>query len=169
MKYLPFILILLFACEKERISVNQFIDERDGQVYSYAEFGNQIWMTENLRYLPSDGSAYFFTDYGVMYTFIAAINSCPQGWHLPTEDEWLELIAYLGEDPGQTLKEGEFNALLGGWYQNEYNSESRIGAWWSATEAYNSYAWVYYVNGWENVLTTNLHKSCKLTIRCIKD
>ncbi len=48
--------------------------------------------------------------YGLLYTWIAAMNqasasnlnpsgvqgACPDGWHLPSDDEWVELIDYLG-------------------------------------------------------------------------
>ena len=168
MKYLPLLLLLLLSCEKEKIILNQFTDERDGETYGYIELGNQTWMTENLRYITPAQRDYFVTDYGLLYTWESANRICPEGWHLPTQNEWLELIDYLGENSGTALKESGFKVVYAGWYQLEYSSKGRVGAWWSATE-YNNYAWVYYVNEWELLRYTNLPKTSKLTIRCIKD
>jgi uncharacterized protein (TIGR02145 family) len=105
-------------------SGSSFTDTRDGTVYKTVTIGNQVWMAENLRYLPTvnhvaDGSedaagSYYYvygydgTDvnaakatsnyatYGVLYNWTAAVNSCPAGWHLSSDAEWRELTDYLG-------------------------------------------------------------------------
>jgi len=100
---------------------NGFTDERDGNSYCTVTIGNQVWMAENLRYLPSvnrgtDESwtesryyvygyqgtnvddakdTYNYAEYGVLYNFIAAQTACPSGWHLPSDSEWTELEIYL--------------------------------------------------------------------------
>lgn len=95
----------------------EFTDIRDEEVYKWIEIGNQIWMTENLRYkfgeysepdnwkylMDNDNNAAYsysynneeFENYGIYYTYAAAIKACPDGWHLPNDNEWSELADYL--------------------------------------------------------------------------
>jgi uncharacterized protein (TIGR02145 family) len=113
---------MTFITRDENGQLNSFTDPRDGHIYKYATFGSQTWMTENLAYLPqvdraSTGSAskpayyvydYLGTDtdyaktlsnyskYGVLYNLPAALNSCPPGWHLPTDQEWKQLEQFMG-------------------------------------------------------------------------
>lgn len=123
------ILVLLStSCEKNNNDepkidkTDSIIDSRDGNIYKTITIGNQTWMAENLRYLPtvttktsksSSNPLYYVYDYngtdvsaakvttnfkvyGVLYNWAAAKVSCPTGWHLPSESEWSELINYLG-------------------------------------------------------------------------
>ena len=112
-------------------------DSRDGNLYSYKTIGTQVWMTENLAYLPSvvgtdtgsetepyyyvydyegtsvnDAKAtpHYFT-YGVLYNWPAALTACPEGWHLPSDAEWTTLTTYLGElsVAGGKMKEAGFS------------------------------------------------------------
>ena len=81
-----------------------FRDSRDGKVYKTVKIGNQIWMAQNLNYEVDNGygswcyaNEYrYCKKYGRLYTYYAAMNACPSGWHLPSESEWEILFDYVG-------------------------------------------------------------------------
>lgn len=70
-----FFLVFPSSCKKNEDEgpYNTFIDTRDGNVYQIVTIGNQVWIAENLKYLPSvagpnTGSQttpyYYVSDYG---------------------------------------------------------------------------------------------------------
>jgi len=89
------------------------IHPRDGNTYRYANIGNQIWMTENLRYDINHDSMLYNNDprmgakYGRLYRWNVAQEACPEGWRLPTDEEWKELEIYLGMMPEEANLEGK--------------------------------------------------------------
>lgn len=63
--------------------------------------GNQEWMSVNWDYKTPKSFFYnndstINSDYGRLYFYSNAVAAAPPGWHLPTLDEWWELMNYLG-------------------------------------------------------------------------
>ena len=195
------LLIFLTNCKKddEPEQKGTFTDSRDGKIYEWVNIGNQTWMAENLAYKTDTGCWAQYNDdvnietYGYLYVWNKSIESCPDGWHLPSKEEWETLIDFAGgyEIAGGKLKqtgthywsspnEGAvdsygFRALPGGYY-NLISSEptfelmNDVGAWWSSSED-NERAFVfsleYYESGLDPLGPGN--KDDAFSIRCIKN
>ena len=68
----------------------QFLDVRDSQVYRTIAIGSQIWLAQNLNYATDSSDCYNSSceSYGRLYYQSKALDVCPEGWHLPSNEEW---------------------------------------------------------------------------------
>ena len=177
-------------------------DSRDGNTYKTVKIGEQVWMAENLNYADSvktpslkgkswcyDGVAGYCEKYGRLYTWAAAKTVCPEGWHLPSYDEWNTLFTAVGgkSTAGAKLKSQTgwaaydgitnedsfgFSALpAGNRYDNgSYYYEGYDAHFWSSTE-YGSYDAYYMSLGYDygDAYLDNNDKSNGHSVRCVKD
>lgn len=142
--------------------------------------------------------------FGALYNWYAINSStngnkyvCPDGWHIPTDDEWTVLINYIDPDAdggnnmnraGAKMKtegtqywrspntdasnESGFSGLPGG-SRGHYGSYLFIendGRWWSSTEDGTSYAWYRYL-GYDHASANRYsnNKTSALSVRCVRD
>lgn len=105
----------------------EFTDPRDGNTYGWVRIGDLEWMTSNLKYgepyysrtynlfgMPQKVQSHLLeTDfeadyeaYGNFYTWEEAREVCPEGWRLPTDEDWKNLERTLGMSAGQADAEG---------------------------------------------------------------
>lgn len=107
------------------VTVTRTVTDIDGNVYTTVKIGDQWWMAENLKVahyrngdeipevtdddtwgvLTTGGRCVYDNDetnadtYGYLYnwyTVYDARNIAPEGWHVPTDEEWKELEMALG-------------------------------------------------------------------------
>jgi len=157
------------------------LDDIDGNSYRTVQIGDQVWMAENLRTTRyNDGTpiarveyydewaeltlpAYCWYNndslngeaYGALYNgyVIESGKLCPDGWHVPADEDWSALETTLGgpEVAGGALKEvgtdawktpntgasnkSGFTALPGGYrsYNGTFNLVRTYGFWWSSS------------------------------------
>ena len=74
-----------------------YIDKRDNQQYNLVRFDDdKWWFAENLRF-DIEGSWCYDDNldsckkFGRLYNWEVAMKACPEGWVLPSEDDWIEL------------------------------------------------------------------------------
>jgi uncharacterized protein (TIGR02145 family) len=197
------------------------LTDADGNTYNTVWIGNQQWMAENLKVTKTvngnviplitddtewsnlgdnnTDSAYCYysnsTDslakYGALYTYAAAKNACPTGWHLPSDAEWTELENYISNDghsgtEGTALKSTSgwnnsgngtdnygFSALPGGFRGSSngtFNYVGYYGYWWSATGYNSSDAYLRSLDYNNSVVNRhNYGKSNGFSVRCVRD
>jgi uncharacterized protein (TIGR02145 family) len=141
--------------------ISSFEDTRDGTRYKTVKIGNQIWMAENLNIVTRDSKCYNdepknCEKYGRLYDWETAKWICPDGWHLPSKEEWVSLENFAGGDnaekklkaakgwdytndgkSGNGTDDYGFSALPGGFGENgldiDFDDVGNCGYWWFAT------------------------------------
>lgn len=197
-----------------------FITEIQAQVkVPSTQIGSQTWMTKNLDVttyrngdiipevkdsatwakLKTGAWCYYNNDpsngsvYGKLYNWYAVNDPrglAPEGWHVPTDEEWDTLTRTLGgeEIAGGKMKEtgtkhwespntgatnsSDFTGLPGGlrFDIGDFVGIGNRGFWWSATESlpsYIKYRYLLSVTGYLN--QDGVSPQGGYSVRCVKD
>jgi uncharacterized protein (TIGR02145 family) len=178
----------------DTVSIAELYDKRDGQIYDVVNIGSQWWMAENLNFNTQDGSWYYDNDslsyadtYGRLYSWEAALNACPFGWHLPTDEEWKVLereigmdsieannTGWRGTDQGDQLKTGAplgFNILFAGFMQEDssFNYLTSSGTFWSSTTYSGGNAWYRGFGSETQIHRYYYSKDMAFSVRCLRN
>jgi len=216
------ILILSSSCSKKTVT------DIDGNVYKTVKIGKQVWMTKNLRVthfrngdsiphvtdstewlaLDSGAFCYYNNDesnadmYGALYNWYAVNDPrglAPEGWRVPTNDDWKELELYLGVKPdrinslglrgfnqGEKLKSQTgwhengngtddvgFNALPGGlrhYQDRNFTDMHKFAYFWTSSEVGNKRAWYRILfHNHKGICQYFIEKENGFSVRCIKE
>jgi uncharacterized protein (TIGR02145 family) len=193
------------------------VTDIDGNLYKTVKIGSQIWMAENLRVLHyrsggeiknyPDNTAWSNLDdtwtggycdynntvnnlYGKLYNSFAVLNAgklCPAGWRIPTADDWLTLINYLGgyyeaggklkeagtshwKSPNTGTNESGFTALPGGyrWYDGIFHSFTEMAMFWGEGSGGGVLHFALSNTG-NSIMSEGANSTEGNSVRCIKE
>lgn len=104
----------------------------DGIDYYYEKIGDLEWFRNNLAAVgsgvPFVNSEVTSDVLGRFYTYEEAMTACPEGWRLPTEEDWMSLAEALGETV--TEKYSIFENVTAKLMVNAYFNDIAILEYW---------------------------------------
>ncbi len=207
---------------------NGTVTDIDRNIYKTVQIGNQIWMAENLKvthyrngdfignitnndqwkrqkrgaFCRYENKETNSNTYGLLYNWYAVNDYrglAPEGWHVPSDEEWKELEMYLGiskseaddddwrgTDEGAKLKltagwnskgngtnQSGFSAYPGGFrfhYNGAFDYMGQLACFWTSTKYDHRHAWSRYLSAKRSdVLRTWEHRYYGYSVRCVKD
>jgi uncharacterized protein (TIGR02145 family) len=194
-----------------------FTDTRANQQYNTVQIGNHCWMSANLnignmipgglnqldnqiieKYCYNDepdscsvyGGLYQWDELMYYFPNSGSQGICPDGWHVPSENEWLDLANVIGGYfvAGGKLKESGFNhwfqpnegatnysgftALPGGIRitDGSYTAQGESGLFWSSDQMSYDRSFFGSLSHYSAEFMIEHHyKTCGLSVRCLKD
>ncbi|MCD7901411.1 MAG: fibrobacter succinogenes major paralogous domain-containing protein [Bacteroides sp.] len=170
----------------------------DNNVYAVTKIGTQYWIRENYKaehyangdplehYYYNDDAATYKDMIGAYYTWYAIVNTAgiaPEGWRVPTRDDWNSLYHYVNPETGRKIKAlymwsntvaddvTGFSGLPGGRRSPSGNSEqlNSYGQWWASTESSAANGWRIYVGTGTAITESNHSKAYAESVRLMRD
>ena len=195
------------------------ITDIDGNKYKTVKIDNQVWMAENLKvthyrngdpisnitinrnweklktgaYCNYNNDEKYVPVYGRLYNWYAVNDVrglAPEGWHVPTDEEWHTLVDYLGGNliAGDKLKEtgterwsspnigatneSGFSGLPGGYrsHNGPFYSFGYYAFFWSASSFSGHGAWARGLGCNSSCVSRGYsYMRFGLSVRCVRD
>jgi uncharacterized protein (TIGR02145 family) len=142
-----------------------------GKTYKTVKIGTQTWMAENLNYEAEGSKCYKYdpancAKYGRLYDLETAKKACPEGWRLPSNEDWDKLYRFVDGDTGsvspyESKTAGKYLKAASGWYKDGNGTDDygfsalpgggyshgnffyvgSNGYWWSPSKKYSTVAY----------------------------
>ncbi len=156
------------------------LTDNKGNQYNWIKIGQTRWMTQNISSNSSDKPC------GSVFTNSEAQKVCPDKWHLPTDDEWMELETYFGitaekakehglrEIDLEKLKNSGFDIAECNYETSLYHNQQALAFWTASgsTLLHRGYSDKYFariIRLDENKISKELRdKNEKLSVRCVQ-
>jgi len=165
-----------------------------GENYPTVVIGTQTWFARNLRYVPGPNESFCYSDedtkykcstYGRLYNWSYAMianenrDVCPEGWHIPSINEWRILIDFVGSDATKLMAKEKFygkgkdtycfSALAGGYVDaNDFHDEYNLAIWWSSSDSLDNAKGLRIHNSY-GIQIGDFDKKLMLHVRCVKN
>jgi uncharacterized protein (TIGR02145 family) len=125
--------------------------------------------------------------YGKLYNWHAVNDPrglAPEGWQIPSDEDWTQLENFLGEKAGNKMKstgdwtndgqgtnESGFNGLPGGTrdYYGVFADLGRYGFWWSSTKSPDGDAWYRDLSFLSDDVGRGYFSRGGFSVRCLRE
>jgi uncharacterized protein (TIGR02145 family) len=132
---------------------NSTMSDNEGNVYKIVKIGEQVWMAENMKATSGNSGAfskivdsqswidnsdnnlvYAFYDFssspsnnnGALYNHLAALQVCPNGWRLPSYNDFSTLVTFLNNNGYSNNGYFALKSRIN-WINEEYKGENTFG------------------------------------------
>lgn len=220
--------VLMAACSDDKFndvrpSDSGTVTDRDGNTYEWVRIGDLQWTTSNARcgtpmgqyrFVDNQGSTRwtfatederkaletdYYPVYGNLLTIEEALQSTPDGWRLPTDEDWQNLEKLLGvKNTGSKGARGEgvapiltekdgcgLELMFGGailprkvwgWFQRDFVRLDSFGYYWTSSEENrpedptNKYYYYRRINSYDGAIDReSTVNQCLMSVRWVRD
>ena len=155
--------------------------EKYGRLYTWAAAIDSVA-------LANDAKAPLDCGYGKSCNLPTQVRGvCPEGWHLPNDDEWVAMLTAVGwqSNENKVLKSQSgwsgngngsdssgFSALPAGYYNGSFNHAGDEADFWSSFDHYSNYAYKMKLDNnmkCDRGCINDERKNVGNSVRCVKD